>query len=373
MRALPLTLVALLTLATAACGSDGEEDDAAPTVAPTTAAAPTTTTAAATPSSTATTTAPAKGPTVLTTGLETPWGLAFLPSGEALVSERDTGKVLKVPAGGGPATEVMTVQGVVHRGEGGLLGLAVSPTYATDKLVYAYFTTKDDNRIVRFTLGGTLQPIVTGIPAAGNHNGGRLAFGPDGSLYAGTGDASDTDRSQDPSSLGGKILRMTPDGKPVAGATSLVFSNGHRNVQGLAFDAAQRLYATEFGQNTTDEVNQVKAGDNGGWPEVEGEGDGGGKYAEPIVTWDTSEASPSGAAILGDTLYVAALGGRRLWQVPLDGKGGAGEPTVALDGLGRIRTVVVAPDKSLWIMTSNTDGRGNPSDDDDKILRLTPS
>jgi glucose/arabinose dehydrogenase len=372
--ALPLALAALLLTG---CGSDGEAAPAATSTAPAPAGAPVPTTAAttATPATTATTpapTTPAPGPTTLTTGLEAPWGLAFLPSGEALVSERDTGKVLKVPAGGGPATEVMTLPGVVPNGEGGLLGLAVSPEYPTDGLVFAYVTTADDNRIVRFRLGGTHEAIVTGIPTARNHNGGRLAFGPDGSLYAGTGDATDTDRSQDPSSLGGKVLRMTPEGEPVAGASSLVFSSGHRNVQGLAFDAAGRLYATEFGQNRTDEVNQVQAGDNGGWPAVEGAGTGGGRFAAPIVTWDTSEASPSGAAVSGSALYVAALRGERLWKVPLDGRGGAGEPTVALDGLGRIRTVEVAPDGSVWLMTSNTDGRGDPSDGDDRIVRVTP-
>jgi glucose/arabinose dehydrogenase len=152
----------------------------------------------------------------------------------------------------------------------------------------------------------------------------------------------------------------------------VVFSDGHRNVQGLAFDAAGRLYATEFGQNTTDEVNQVNAGDNGGWPDVEGAGTGGGRFAAPVVTWDTSEASPSGAAVLGSTLYVAALRGERLWAVPLDGRGGAGEPTVALDGVGRVRIVVVAPDRSLWVVTSNTDGRGDPGRDDDRILRFAP-
>jgi glucose/arabinose dehydrogenase len=358
--ALPLMLASLVLTA---CGSGS--DGAATT-------APATTTAPSAPTTTAGPTTPAPGPTTLTTGLDTPWGLAFLPSGEALVSERDTGKVLKVPAGGGPATQVMTVPGVVPRGEGGLLGLAVSPAYATDGLVFAYLTGADDNRIVRFRLGGTPEAIVTGIPAAGNHNGGRLAFGPDGSLYAGTGDAGDTDRSQDPSSLGGKVLRMTPDGTPVAGASSLVFSLGHRNVQGLAFDAAGRLYATEFGQDRTDEVNQVEAGDNGGWPAVEGAGTGGGRFAAPIVTWDTDEASPSGAAISGTAMYVAALRGKRLWKIPLDGRGGADEPSVALDGLGRIRTVEIAPDGSLWLMTSNTDGRGDPQAADDRIVRVTP-
>ena len=318
------------------------------------------------PSSSASRAAEAGRVTVVATGLRTPWGLAFLPDGDALVAERDSARILRVPAAGGRPTEVMRLPETDPGGEGGLLGIAVGPTYATDGLVYAYLTAAEDNRIVRFTLGGTPRPVLTGIPKAGNHNGGRLAFGPDGNLYAGTGDAGERSLAQDPGSLGGKILRMTPDGKPVGG--SLVFSTGHRNVQGLAFDSQGRLWATEFGQNEYDEVNLVTEGDNGGWPEVEGRGDGGGRFAEPRVVWRTSEASPSGAAIAGSHLYVAALRGERLWRLPLDG----GAPTALLrERYGRLRTVEVAPDGALWVTTSNHDGRGDPAPDDDRILRLT--
>ena len=310
---------------------------------------------------------------MLTTGLQAPWGLGFLPGGDALVSERDTARVLRIPAAGGKPAVVTTVTGVLPGGEGGLLGLAVSPTFAADQLVFAYLTTREDNRIVRFRLDrpGEVMPVLTGIPKAAIHNGGRLAFGPDGMLYAGTGDTGNSDLAQDPRSLGGKVLRMTRDGRPAEAGGSLVFSRGHRNVQGLAFDAAGRLYSVEFGQNRFDEVNQIFAGSNGGWPLVEGPGDGGGRFLAPITTWETSESSPSGAAFVDGNLWVAALRGKRLWRVPLDGRGGAGRPESLFQGeYGRLRAAERAPDGSLWILTSNRDGRGNPIAADDRILRL---
>jgi glucose/arabinose dehydrogenase len=311
---------------------------------------------------------------VLAKGLQAPWGIAFLPGGDALATERDTAKILRVTAAG-RISEVQTLSEVDGSGEGGLLGIAVSPRFATDALVYVYYTTGDDNRIARLKLGGSPQPIVTGIPRSGIHNGGRLVFGPDGYLYAGTGDASVSGRSQDVTSLGGKILRMTVDGRPPPGNPfpgSLVWSKGHRNVQGLAFDAQGRLFASEFGQNRFDEVNRIEPGRDYGWPTVEGDSDDS-RFTRPLTTWPTSEASPSGVAILGTTLYVAALRGERLWEVPLDGHGGVGEPRAALQGeYGRLRAVAAAPDGSLWILTSNRDGRGDPTADDDRILRLVP-
>ncbi|MFI7544112.1 PQQ-dependent sugar dehydrogenase [Actinoplanes sp. NPDC049599] len=309
-------------------------------------------------------------PETVATGLDVPWGLAFLPDGSALVAERDSGDVLRVRAGGGKPQQVYTVPGVSAAGEGGLLGLAVPADYAETEWVYAYYTAARDNRIVRFKLGGGRPEVIfDGIDKAGIHNGGRIAFGPDRMLYVGTGDAGDGSESQDRDDSNGKILRLTPAGRPAPGnprAGSPVWSLGHRNVQGLAWAADGTMYGIEFGQNRFDEVNKIEPGGNYGWPEVEGEG-GDGDYVDPIVTWGTDEASPSGAAIAGDTLYVAALRGQRLWTVPLDG----GEPKDEFSGrYGRLRTVAVAPDGALWLTTSNRDGRGDVQGGDDRILRF---
>jgi glucose/arabinose dehydrogenase len=269
----------------------------------------------------------------------------------------------------------MTIAGVNDTGEGGLLGLAVAPTYAQDQVVYAYYTTASDNRVVRFRLGESPQVIVSGIANAVLHNGGRLAFGPDGLLYIATGDATVRSNAQDVSSLNGKILRVKPDGSAADGNPfpgNRVWSLGHRNVQGLAWDASGRLFATEFGQNAFDEVNLIEPGKNYGWPNVEGLGNDA-AFVNPLVTWSTSESSPSGDAVSGDSLYVAALAGQRLWKIPITAAG-LGTPQVLLqDQFGRLRTVVTAPDGSLWIATSNRDGRGTPVADDDRILRFAPS
>lgn len=317
----------------------------------------------------------------LTTGLEVPWGIAFLPDGTALVTERNSGRVLAVKAsargtatGAAPktgVTEFARIGGVAASGEGGLLGIAVSPRYAQDGWIYVYYTAAADNRVVRLRAGGSAEPILTGIRKAGVHNGGRIAFGPDGMLYIGTGDAGDRDAAQDRTTLGGKILRITPDGAPAPGnpfPNSPVYSYGHRNVQGLAWDAAGQLYATEFGQNRYDELNRISAGANYGWPVVEGASDNP-DYVPPVATWTTSDASPSGLAILGDKAYVACLRGAKLYRIGLDGQGGQ----QLLSGqYGRLRAVTVAPDATLWVSTSNRDGRGSPADGDDRILRLLP-
>ncbi|WP_328472706.1 PQQ-dependent sugar dehydrogenase [Actinoplanes sp. NBC_00393] len=344
----------LLTTGAAGCGNDDEASGAPQTAA---------------------TTLPGRGAVEeVARGIDVPWGLTFLPGGDALIAERDSGRILRLKPGADPQ-QVAEIPGVSAAGEGGLLGIAASPQFATDNLVYAYFTAATDNRIVRFNLdGGEPEVIFDGIAKAGFHNGGRIAFGPDGLLYAGTGDAGDTSSSQDPDSPNGKILRLTPDGDPAPGnptASSPVFSLGHRNVQGLAWDADGRLFATEFGQNELDEVNLIRAGRNYGWPEVEGEGDtDGDRFTNPLVTWSTREASPSGMAIAGRTAYVAALRGERLWTVPLNGDQ-VGEPSAQLNGeYGRLRTVEVAPDGALWVTTSNTDGRGDVRDGDDRVLRF---
>lgn len=309
--------------------------------------------------------------------LTSPWGLAFLPDGSALVSERDTGLIKKVPARGGRTTTVGRVVGVKPAGEGGLLGIAVPPG-PDPSFLFAYLTGARDNRVVRIDWDGTRlgrqTPILTGIPKSTYHNGGRLLIGPDNTLFVATGDAGDPALSQDPASLAGKILRVRYDGRPAAGNAdprSPVYSLGHRNVQGLALDDAGRLWATEFGERKADELNLIRAGGNYGWPRYEGRGSGG-TFANPKVTWSpTSTASPSGMAIAGDTAYVASLRGEVLWQVPLDGTRAGRAVAAPLGDLGRLRTVEVAPDGSLWLITSNTDGRGSPAARDDRILRLT--
>ena len=323
--------------------------------------------------------------TVVAAGLEAPWDLVFTPGGEALISERDSSRLLSIdPSGNVEELQRLPENGT---GEGGLLGIALSPNYESDGYIYAYYTTDTDNRVTRFRLGEDPEPILTGIPVLTYHNGGRIAFGPDGNLYVGTGDAGDTSNSQDLNSLGGKILRVTLDGDVPADnpfSNSPIYSYGHRNVQGLAWDEGGQLYATEFGQNRYDEVNRIQPGGNYGWPAVEGEGGffASGEYIDPIATWATSEASPSGAAILKNgaipqwegSFFMAALRGQRLYRLALDPSGTVTEQEELLSGqAGRLRHVVQAPDGSLWVLTSNRDGRGTPIATDDRILRLAPA
>jgi len=309
------------------------------------------------------------------TSLVTPWGLARLPDGTALVSERDTGRIVEVGADGSLA-EVARIVETLPGGEGGLLGIALDPSSAW---LYAYVTTADDNRVIRLSLAdpdGPREEILTGIPKAQTHNGGRLAFGPDGMLYVATGDTQVGELAQDVNSLAGKILRIDPEGDVPDNnpfPDSPVWSLGHRNVQGLAFDSRGRLWATEFGEKNADELNLIVAGGNYGWPLHEGVAGAGG-YIDPQAQWSpTSLASPSGLAIVDDVAYVASLRGEVLWQVPLVGNRAAAPAALDLGDLGRLRTVEALPDGSLWLLTSNTDGRGDPRPGDDRILVLTLS
>ncbi|MBJ7470102.1 MAG: PQQ-dependent sugar dehydrogenase [Solirubrobacteraceae bacterium] len=375
-------VTALLTGSLAGCGSGDDEGGATGErpAATTAQSAPPSSSPETTPPSAADPSpvdAPDRGEVRLVAkDLEVPWDVDFLPNGDALVTERDTRKLIRIPADGGPLETVMTVPGVVPDGEGGLLGLAVSPQYAQDGRVFVYFTAAGDNRVARIDMDRErVTPILTGLQKASNHNGGGLAFGPDGKLYVAVGDAAQPDLAQDQQSLNGKILRIDTDGSAAEGNPfpgSRIWSLGHRNVQGLAWDSADRLWATEFGQNTVDEVNLIRRGRNYGWPVVEGRGDGqNGQYTNPSVTWSpTSESSPSGAGIVGDELYVGALAGRRVWRVKLE-ETTAGDPESLLDDqLGRIRGVTRSPRGTIWITTSNRDGRGDPADIDDRILEL---
>lgn len=319
---------------------------------------------------------------VLVKNLDVPWGIAFLPDGTALVTERDSRKVLRVAQTAGhdapfTTSEVAVITEADPSGEGGLMGIAVSPNYAQDQTLFLYYTSDSDNRVARWKIGGRPEPIVTGIPISGIHNGGRLAFGPDGFLYATTGDAGRGGLSQDVNSLGGKILRMTTDGRPAPGNpfNTLVWTMGHRNVQGIAWDPTGRMWASEFGQNTWDEVNLIEKGNNYGWPEVEGAA-GDKRFKDPVFAFPTSESSCSGIAVAGDILAVACLRGQRLILVHLAGNGTLGQPNPTLvKEFGRLRAVAQAPDKSLWVITNNHDSRCNSGctihADDDRLLRVT--
>jgi glucose/arabinose dehydrogenase len=322
----------------------------------------------------------------LATGLKVPWSILRLGD-STLLSYRDTGQIMELTPSG-ELREAAVVAGVQAGGEGGLLGLAAR-TESEQRWIYAYFTSATDNRVVRMPLAGSpgsltlgsADVVLTGMAKAGNHNGGRIAFGPDGMLYVTVGDAGNSDNAQNPDSLNGKILRVTPTGQvpqdnPIDG--SPVFSLGHRNPQGLVWDADGRMWASEFGQNTWDELNIIEPGNNYGWPVVEGQA-GNAKFVDPVYQWSTSEASPSGLTIVDNTLFMAALRGQRLWRI-LDGVH-VPEGSHGLEGVvtasayfegdfGRIRDVAPGPNGTLWLITNNTDGRGSPGRDDDRLIEV---
>ncbi|WP_019481267.1 MULTISPECIES: PQQ-dependent sugar dehydrogenase [unclassified Arthrobacter] len=291
-------------------------------------------------------------------GLNVPWALATLPDGSLLVTERETGEIKRVADG--ETTTVGTLGAeVAAAGEGGLLGLAISPDFDTDPRLFVFYTGPADNRISSLTYSeeglGQPEEVLTGLPKAHIHNGGRIKFGPDGYLYVGTGDAAQADAAQDPDSLAGKILRITSDGEPAPGNPidgSPVYSLGHRNVQGLAWDSADRLWASEFGPEVDDELNLIEPGGNYGWPAVTGS-PGVADFIDAQVVWpSTATSSPSGMAIVDDIAYIGGLRGERLWQVPLLA-GAVNAPVSHFDGeYGRLRDVIQGTDGELLIATN---------------------
>lgn len=335
---------------------------------------------------------------VIAKGLAVPWGVAFLPDGTGLVTERDTGRILKIapeagasagpsqPAGPSPSattppdsslvvTPVQTLTGIAAggaTGDGGLLGIAVSPNYDTDQTVFVYYSTAQDNRIASLKLGSEPTPLVTGIPHGATDNGGGLAFGPDGLLYATTGDAGTPAAAADPKNLAGKVLRMGTDGKPAPDNPSgtLVYASGLHDPQGLAWDGFKHLFVADTGSNW-DEINLIQPGKNYGWPAVEGQA-GNPAYVDPTVTVRPTEGGCAGLGATGNLMLTGCLAGTRLYLIQLTSAGSTlGAAQAMLQGeYGRLRTVVRAPDGAFWVTTSNKDGHGQPTADDDRILRI---
>jgi glucose/arabinose dehydrogenase len=314
------------------------------------------------------------------TNVEVPWALAFAPDKRLFFTERP-GR-LRVVSDGKLAAEPLARLPVWASGEAGLMGLALDPDFARNGHLYVCYTTAKGpsvvNRVARLVLhegrAGDERVLLDDMPAAGIHDGCRLKFGPDGKLYATMGDAASPTNAQKRESPSGKILRIEADGSvpadnPFRG--SPVWSLGHRNPQGLAWDAAGRLWESEHGSTAHDEINLIQAGHNYGWPEVRGretlEG-----FTPPALESGNETWAPSGIAILHGSLYVAALRGQRLLKIAIaDGKVG-GVTALLANEHGRLRDVVAGPDGALWVATNNRDGRGSPRAGDDRILKITP-
>ncbi|MFY1616023.1 PQQ-dependent sugar dehydrogenase [Micromonospora sp. WMMD736] len=319
----------------------------------------------------------------VTTDTDVPWGLVTLPDGTVLYNRRDAHDIIQLDPATGAKTTVGTVPNVQSTdGEGGLLGLAISSSFASDRWLYIMHTSPSDNRIVRIKLeNGRLttageQVLLTGIRRNKYHNGGRLRFGPDGKLYASTGDAQNGAYAQDRASLEGKILRLNPDGS-VPGDNpfgNYVWSYGHRNPQGLAFDSQGRLWEQEFGNSIMDETNLITKGGNYGWPACEGTSGtcGTAGYIAPVRTYPTAEGSCSGIAIVRDALYVACARGARMYRGVISGSSLTNVQTYFSGTYGRLRTVEPAPDGGLWLTTTNSgDKDSTPNNSNERILHVT--
>jgi glucose/arabinose dehydrogenase len=321
----------------------------------------------------------------VTMDLEVPWGASFAPNGDLYVTERP-GRVQRVGHENGRREEVVDLTDrVAARGEGGLLGLALHPE--DPDLAYTYQTYQGPdglvNRVVRHRVRDDFareSVVLDGIPGASIHDGGRIAFGPEGSLYVTTGDAGRGARAQDPHSLAGKVLRLRPDGSPRPDNPfgNAVFTLGHRNPQGLAWREGT-LFSTEHGPATDDEINVLRAGNNYGWPEVKGPSERD-EFTDPIAAYTPTIAPGSAAFYRGPIadwqgdLFFGTLAGTHLHRVRIDGQNEVTEQERLLDDrYGRLRTVFTGPEDHLYVTTSNRDGRGTPAPQDDRVLRIQPA
>lgn len=318
---------------------------------------------------------------VVQDNLEVPWALAFLPDGRLIITER-LGHVLIFKKNG----EISHIAKINVRaiGEGGLHGVAVDPKFNENKFIYLYYTFSAEgdstlNRVVRYRLENNNltqnKIIVDRIPGAPNHDGGRIKFGHDGYLYITTGDAQEPSLAQDKNSLGGKILRVTAEGKPAPDNPfgTKIYSYGHRNSQGITWDSKNRLWATEHGRSGIksglDEINLIEPGKNYGWPEIQGSQARAG-LETPVINSGQDTWAPAGAAFYKDSIFFGGLRGQALFEYNIKTR----ELKTHLKGkLGRIREVIQGPDGFLYITTSNKDGRGTPSRNDDKVIRVNPS
>lgn len=317
---------------------------------------------------------------IIAENLSIPWELLFLPDGELLVTERAGNLVLL------KQNVVIPVPGVRHVGEGGLLGAALHPDFAENNFVYLYQTTEEEtgliNRISRYTLRGNElafdQTIVDSLPGAQYHDGGRIAFGPDGYLYVTLGDAGDSAAAQDTQDLAGSILRYTADGNipennPFDNA---IYTYGHRNPQGLTWDDEGNMWSSEHGRSGVrsgyDEINRIVSGRNYGWPDSQGDTVADGttgpvRHSTANITW-----APGGLAYVNGSLYMPGLRGETVYRAVLEGTKITAWHEYFVGEYGRLRTVVVGPDNLLYVTTSNRDGRGNPAENDDLIIRIHP-
>lgn len=325
--------------------------------------------------------------TIVADHLIIPWALALLSDGTLLVTER-TGRVLSLDPNKKEAPAVVaTLSHVKVSGEGGLLGIVLHPNFSKNHFVYLYYTYSSNgqntlNRVVRMTYLNKIlsdeKIIVDAIPGSLYHDGGRIKFGPDGYLYIGTGDAQEPFQAQDTQTLGGKILRVTDAGTPAPGNPfgNAIYSYGHRNVQGLAWDKNRQLWATEHGRSgdTTglDEINRIEIGKNYGWPIIQGDETRTGMVPPVYNSGPTTTWAPSGAVFVGDSLFFGGLRGQSLYEAVI-ANGKVTTFMVHLTGIyGRLRDVVATPEGLLYVTTSNKDDRGTPTSDDDRIIRVNP-